>query len=91
MGQCKAGSTRSYTTKKGIIRRLIVSVAFHIRDQNADWALRSGVALVWRLLILHDRGNQRELTKGQGTEHMIEPQFQAIRAQWLAWIWDLSI
>ena len=42
---------------------------------------------VCRLFILHDMGNQCELTKGQVTEHMIEPQFQAIRAEWLGWMW----
>ena len=50
MGQCKAGSTRSYATKKGIVRRLIVSAAFHICDENSDWALRSGVAFNVRVL-----------------------------------------
>lgn len=43
---------------------------------------------VWRLLILHDMGNQCELTKSQVTEHMIEPESHAIRAEWLGWTWD---
>lgn len=39
---------------------------------------------VWRLLILHDMGNGRELTMSQVTEHMNKAQVQAIRAEWLA-------